>query len=207
MNLWKNIATGSDDNIEIIGLDGVTVSQLRDHYNELGAEQFNAIYDRIKKGEATKADHEILKTYNLFLFDDPANNTQTSTSEVRSTGTGTNGYVGGTYPAETTYSSKPSATSTNLFTINPITKQISFNDSNLFALAQQQPIWLNDSFVSKYPQYKELLQYYPKGVMIFQDGSIYDAQDTNALNQNPVFQQFVLRNKETGGGTNDVIIQ
>ena len=142
MNLWKNIATGSDDNIEIIGLDGITVSQLRDHYNELGAEQFNAIYDRIKKGEATKADHEILKTYNLFLFDDPANNTQTQTNTpgVRGTGTGTNGYVGGTYPAATTYSPKPSATSTNLFTINPITKQISFNDSNLFTLAQQQPI-------------------------------------------------------------------
>jgi hypothetical protein len=43
--------------------------------------------------------------------------------------------------------------------------------------------------------------------MIFQDGSIYDARDIDTLNQHPIFQQFVLRNKETAGSSNEIIMQ
>lgn len=210
LNAWKSIATGTGNNIELVGLDGITVQQLRDHYHTLGQEKFDELYTRIKEGTATKADHEILKAYNLFLFDEPSN-LQKSQSASTSTGAiteGSGGYIGGTYPRATTYGGQTGQTPTNLFTINPITNQITFNDPNLLALLQTTPnIWINESFVSANPQYAEILKYYPKGVMIFQDGSIYDAQDINALNQHPIFQQFVLRNKETAGSSNEVIKQ
>lgn len=209
LDAWKSIATGTNNNIELVGLDGITAQQLRDHYNTLGPEKFNELYTRIKEGTADKADHEILKAYNLFLFDEPSN-LQKSSSASKSTGaiTGGGGYTGGTYPKATTYGVQTGQTSANLFTINPTTKQITFNDPGLLAYLQTTPnVWLNESFVSANPQYAELLKYYPKGVMIFQDGSIYDAQDIESLNQHPIFQQFVLRNKETAGSSNEVIKQ
>lgn len=210
LDTWKSIATGIDNNIELVGLDGITVQQLRDHYGTLGQEKFNELYTRIKEGTATKADHEILKAYNLFLFDEPSN-PQKSPSSSKSPGTitggGGGGYTGGTYPKGTTYGGQTGQTSTSLFTINPTTKQITFNDHGLLAYLQTTPnIWINESFVSVYPQYAELLKHYPKGVMIL-DGSIYDAQDIESLNQHPIFQQFVLRNKETAGSSNEVIKQ
>lgn len=198
LDAWKSIATGTDNNIELLGLDGITVRQLRDHYHTLGQEKFDELYTRIKEGTATKADHEILKAYNLFLFEDEAPK-DTSTGKVSSSS-----YVGGNYPSPTLYNGKTS----NLFSIDPNTNQIVFNDPDLLAFLQTHPnIWINESFVSVNPQYADILKYFPKGVMIFQDGSIYDARDIDTLNQHPIFQQFVLRNKETAGSSNEIIMQ
>lgn len=208
LDTWKSIATGTDNNIELVGLDGITVQQLKDHYGTLGPEKFNELYTRIKEGTATKADHEILKAYNLFLFDEPSNPQKNPSASKSPGAVPGDGYIGNKYPNAPTYRVPTGQTSANLFTINPVTKQITFNESALLAYLQTSPnIWLNESFVSANPQYAELLKYYPKGVMVFQDGSIYDAQDIESLNQHPIFQQFVLRNKETAGSSNEVIKQ
>jgi hypothetical protein len=87
------------------------------------------LYTRIKEGTATKADHEILKAYNLFLFEDEAPK-NTSTGKVSS-----GSYVGGNYPSPTLYNGKTS----NLFSIDPNTNQIVFNDPNLLTILQKHP--------------------------------------------------------------------
>ena len=177
----------SNRDLTITGLGERDGNYIRNWYNNYGSENFNALIGRIKNGNWTNEDVEILNDLNISLG-------QPLTSEQQSRKT--------QYEEEQDTERQNQIYSSAGF--SPQDQNIVFDaQSNTFKFASPElatyiaslgnAVWLNDDFAVANPGYSFLLNGHDNGIFVI-NGEIFDGNDPRLL-ENNIFKQFVEDNK------------
>lgn len=195
----SELAQAPEGSYEYTGPDGITAQTIIDWYNGLGEDEFNKLINRVQTGSWTPDDLEKLNDININLDRDLTQSEEATATEEQAASA-----------AETARATENSARSSSNFSgdsnVSYNSNTGGFNFSNPTMLSEIRriptaigPLWLNDEFFTRYPEFSHLKDTHTNGLFVIGD-RVYDANDPE-LKSLELFRQFVVDNQNTGGNS------